>query len=414
MSIFKQKVSVSEILREIPEVEIARLASETRVDHYTKVLTGKLMFNLLLYGMLRVNRLSQRGLSDTFGSPFFRLLFGYRGKGSISHSSISERLSSMKVDFFIRVYESIYGRFSGLYTKAEIAGFSLQRVDSTLVKEVSGKLREGLTCGNDYGKGKMLKYTLNYDGMFASLGKVHSKESYASESLALPENVTEHFKKEKDHAGVYLFDRGQSSTESFGQMSRCKGLRFVGRLLENRKLHVLGLTQLEGVEALESFTQGELKQDVLVQLYKSVEVTGRKGKPVRKSVLVEDTLRVIDFIPPGGKTRIILVTNQMDLSADKIALMYRRRWDIEVFFRFLKQELNFSHFLSLDEKGIEVVLYMTMITAMPVMIYKKENEIGYKTAVRRIGIELEELILSLITVLSGGDLKKIESFIADT
>jgi hypothetical protein len=40
--------------------------------------------------------------------------------------------------------------------------------------------------------------------------------------------------------------------------------------------------------------------------------------------------------------------------------------------------------LSLNENGIRVVLYMTVITAMPVMIYKRENEIGYKTAVRRM------------------------------
>ena len=88
--------------------------------------------------------------------------------------------------------------------------------------------------------------------------------------------------------------------------------------------------------------------------------------------------------------------------------MYRRRWDIEVFFRFLKQELNFSHFLSLNDNGIQVILYMTLITAMLVMIYKKENEIGYKTAVRRMGIELESLVMAIIVIQSGGDLRKTE------
>src|SRR5690554_6033823 len=76
-------------------------------------------------------------------------------------------------------------------------------------------------------------------------------------------------------------------------------------------------------------------------------------------------------------------------------------------FRFLKQELNFSHFLSLNENDIQVIMYMTMITAMLTMIYKKENEIGYKTAVRRMGIELETLTIAIAVVLSGGDLKKV-------
>jgi IS4 transposase len=42
-------------------------------------------------------------------------------------------------------------------------------------------------------------------------------------------------------------------------------------------------------------------------------------------------------------------------SAKEIAQAYRRRWDIEVFFRFLKQELNVSHLVSLNTNAIQVV-----------------------------------------------------------
>lgn len=45
---------------------------------------------------------------------------------------------------------------------------------------------------------------------------------------------------------------------------------------------------------------------------------------------------------------------------------------------------------------------------MLVMIYKRENEIGYKTAVRRIRIELENLVLEITVLQSGGDLKKVD------
>jgi len=43
-----------------------------------------------------------------------------------------------------------------------------------------------------------------------------------------------------------------------------------------------------------------------------------------------------------------------------------------------------------------------------VKIYKKENEIGYKTAVRRMSIELESLVMAIIVIQSGGDLRKTE------
>ena len=128
---------------------------------------------------------------------------------------------------------------------------------------------------------------------------------------------------------------------------------------------------------------------------------------VKKSELLEETFRVIRFKPAKTEEDILLITNIVNLPANTIAEMYKQRWDIEVFFRFLKQELNFSHFLSLNENGIQVIMYMTMITAMLIMIYKKENAIGYKTAVRRMGIELETLVMAIAVVQSGGDLKKV-------
>ena len=249
----------------------------------------------------------------------------------------------------------------------------------------------------------MLKYTINYDGMYGSCANVHREEKYASESLALPENVMSHFKQSTDHANVYIFDRGQSSAEAFSKMKFHNGLLFVGRLLENRKLHIVKDMDC----TFKRFEQGMLKQDALVQLYKNETVTGKNGRPTRRQVLENEVFRIIRFRPPNGKEDIILITNILNFRAETIALMYRRRWDIEVFFRFLKQEVNFSHFISLNDNGIQVILYMTLIAAMLIMIYKTENELGFKRAKRRMEIELQELIIAIAVVQSGGDLKMV-------
>jgi hypothetical protein len=199
MAVFSNhKLALSDLVQLIPDDIFMRLSQETKVDYYTKV-----------------------------------------EKQHISHSSLSDRLSVMNVDFFKQIYEYIYERFSILYPSKTIAGLQLQRVDSSLVSETSNKLREGMTCGNEYKKKKMLKYTLNYDGMYGSCAATHAEEKYVGESLALPENVIEHFKKNKDHAQVYLFDRGQSPAASFSKMKSHEGLLFVGRLMENRKLQVV-------------------------------------------------------------------------------------------------------------------------------------------------------------------------------
>ena len=79
------------------------------------------------------------------------------------------------------------------------------------------------------------------------------------------------------------------------------------------------------------------------------------------------------------------LTNEFELSAKEIADYYRKRWDIEVF-QIPKQELNLSHLVSLNKNGIEVMVYMTMIAFNALLIYKK-NDLGYKTAKRRIAME---------------------------
>ena len=403
MSIFsKHKIDLVKLLREIPDDLLTEVSEKTKVDYCSKVLYGKQMFYLLLYGMLCIDRLSLRGLRDAFSSPLFHSIFNISAGREISHSSISERLNVINISFFKESYEIIYNRFSGLYTPEEISGKHMQRVDSTLVKEVGNKLKEGLKFGSKYSPVKMLKYTMVFDGMFGSMANVYKEACYSSENCALPKNVMSHFKKEKDHVAVYLFDRGLSSAEKFQDMNAEEGLFFVGRLIENRRLKHVESFDVASVD----FTQGKLLSDGIYQLYKRVDKVSPNGKISHFSVLVEDNFRIIRFLPEGKKEPIVLITNIMDIPADDIAQMYRRRWDIEVFFRFLKQELNFSHFISLSENGIQVILYMTLIAAMLVMIYKKENELGYKTAVRRMKIELEALALAIAVIQSGGDLRK--------
>ena len=389
MSLFKQKINIKEILGHIPDEALDRISIESEVDRYCKKLNGKLMFYLLLLGLLSSERQSQRGLAELFTSPFFRFLFHWNEKKKISHSSISERLSNINVSFFEQAYQLIYDRFSALYSLKEIEGMSLQRVDSTLVREGSNLLKEGLSCGSKKEK-KMLKYTINYDGMFPSFFKLHREAVYCSEVVSLNENVFDHFQKTKDHSQVYLFDRGQCSAHCFKDMQEKDGLFFVGRLQKNRKLKIVKEHPIDKG----SFSHGELILDATVNLH-CIEKDKENGK--EKKYWMNQEFRVIKFRPVNGMEDIILISN-MDWGAEQIATAYRRRWDIEVFFRFIKQELNFSHFFSLNDNGIEVTLYMTMIAAMLVMIYKKENELGYKAAVRRIRIELEEIVIELLRV----------------
>lgn len=58
------------------------------------------------------------------------------------------------------------------------------------------------------------------------------------------------------------------------------------------------------------------------------------------------------------------LTNSKTLTTKDVADIYKQRWEIEVFFKFIKQNLNFSHLLIRNSNGIKVVMYMTLITSI--------------------------------------------------
>ena len=399
MAIFKDhNINVKQLLSFIPEALIANLSPTTKIDHYAKVLHGNKLFYLLLYGILDNDRLSQRTLEDTFNDSVFKILFNLDEDETIRRSSISERLSKVDPDYFKQIYECIYEQFAGYYTVTERDKNGLIRVDSSMVSETTSKLMEGID--NKSGK-KAVKYSIAFDGILPSHSNVFTNPSYASEDIALPEAVMEHVKKETGHHNIYVLDRGLQSVRTMQSFSKDQ-VTFICRAKENRKFIELGslMTEVQDVDLGES----NLIRDCKVQLYAGTTINNKRGKQHVRHELVNSSFRlvVVQCKSEEGK-EFWFLTNDFDLTAKEIAQAYRRRWDIEVFFRFLKQELNVSHLVSLNKNGIQVILYMTLIAAMMVLIYKKANNIGYKTAKRRFVMEVRDLTIAMIVLQCGGD-----------
>lgn len=401
MALFKDhKVGVNHLLGVIPESLLANLSKSTKVDHYAKVLHGKKLFYLLMYGILENEKLSQRTLEDTFNDSVFKLLFNLDEEEKVRRSSISERLSKINPDYFKQIYECIYEQFSESYSLTEREKYNLIRVDSSMVSETVGKLVEGLD--NKSGK-KAVKYSIAFDGVLPCGSNVFTSPSYASEDIALPEAVMNHVKKENNYKNIYVMDRGLQSTRTMKTFSK-DNIAFICRVKENRKY-----VELESLIAKnQNLDLGEstLIKDCKVQLYTGILINNKRGKTHHKQELVNHNFRLVIVQSKVEQDKqYYLLTNDFEISAKEIAQAYRRRWDIEVFFRFLKQEMNVSHLVSLNKNGIQVMLYMTLIVAMLILIYKKANKIGYKTAKRRFSMEIRDLAIAIIVVQCGGDPK---------
>lgn len=400
MAIFKDhKVGINNLLGVIPEALLSHLSENTKVDHYSKVLHGKKLFYLLMYGILENDRLSQRTLEDTFNDSVFKMLFNLDQSESVRRSSISERLSKIDSDYFKQIYDCIYGQFSELYSSADKEKYNLIRVDSTIVHETSAKPAEGLHSNQH--ECKAVKYTMAFDGILPCSSQAFTASAYSSEENALPKVVLNHVKQDKDHQNIYVIDRGLQSARTMSSINT-EQIKFIVRSKENRK-HI----EQENLIIDQTSTDLDnliLLKDSIVYLYTSKLINNKRGNTHYREELVEEPFRlIVTQRKQEANKEFWFITKEFKLSAKEIADAYRRRWDIEVFFRFIKQELNVSHLVSMNKNGIEVMLYMTLIVAMLVLIYKKANDIGYKTAKRRFSMEMRNLIILMIVVECGGD-----------
>jgi IS4 transposase len=59
-----------------------------------------------------------------------------------------------------------------------------------------------------------------------------------------------------------------------------------------------------------------------------------------------------------------LVTNLVSLSAEQIALIYRHRWQVEVFFKWLKCILGCEHWLAESPQGVAIQVYCALIASV--------------------------------------------------
>jgi hypothetical protein len=381
--VLKNNISAKELLELIPEDMFAKLIQDSGVDFQVKKLFGKNFFYLLLYGLLESNRVSLRSLEDVYKSKKFKHLFQLFGQKNIKYNTISTRLSKIEIEFFENVYELVYEKFSTLFEEHQALSYKITKVDSTMVCEAANKIEEGVVVGWKRDGKKQLKYTISLTDLLPSSVEVFTDKSVLSEEISIPKVIFNNI--DKKHDNIFVFDRGLQSREKFSELSK-SDIKFVTRIREVSRHEII-----RSYDVPENYIVGNLKV-----------LSNEKVRLYNKHHQVETFFRLIKTVNENDEP-LWFLTNEFSLPINEVIQVYKRRWDIEVFFRFIKQELNFKHFISTKTNGIKVVLYMTLILAMLILIYKKINCVGYKTAKRRFYYELEDEILDAVIRLSGGD-----------
>lgn len=148
-----------------------------------------------------------------------------------------------------------------------------------------------------------------------------------------------------------------------------------------------------------------IKADSKEELYKDLNIISDEIVNLydKKHKQIKCNLRLIKVISQeAGK--LWFLTNILYLSAQDIASTYKKRWEIEVFFKFIKQNLQIKHFIRHKEKGMKVYIYCILIAAILFTIFKRVNSLtGFKLALLQFMLLLEKEIIKDIVLFCGGD-----------
>lgn len=376
-------MKTEKLLSLISDDLLTQLAIDTRVDYYAKKLQGEVIFKLLLYCIISHKENSLRTMESAYEKVAFQLLNRRYNQGTVRFNSISERLSNINVEYFEKLYESsveTYKKYLGKGTDA------LVRFDSTILALSTKLLGIGYQIkGGDAENFKQLKFTIGFSDIPEIVHFFH-EQKYTSENVALRQSIVEQAKKETE--SIKVFDRGITARDAYDEFTE-NNIQFVTRL--NDKARYTPATDNKQQYPLQTATV-MIISDTWCYLYKSNK---QKTKyPVRR----------IEAIHLETNEPLIFITNIKSLEAVEITEIYKRRWDIEVFFKFIKQLLNFKHLINRSENGIKVVLYVTMTAAILLIAYKKLNHLtGFKIAKQKFEQELETLILKEIIMMCGGN-----------
>lgn len=381
-------MNVERILSLLPENLLTELAIETEVNRYSKKLQGQVLFKLLIHCILTHKDNSLRSMESAYESIGFSVLNAGRKKQQVRYSSISERLSTINPDYFEKIYETcidVYGKT--LRSKSR----EIIRFDSTIVTLSSKLLGHGyLLKDGDAKHVRQLKFTIGLGELPQSV-HLYKEQKHSSENAALGASVLSWNSK-----AIRIFDRGITSRKTYDALTD-KKTPFISRINLKSKFQAHGTNCLSTPVETETLT---IYSDQWIYLF---------SEGCRKAT---HPVRCIKAIRKADGEGVDFVCNVDDLAAKEVAELYKQRWDIEVFFKFLKQELNFSHLVNRSENGIKVMLYATLIAAILLLVYKKKNKLsGYKIMKQLFVQELEQSLVRNFVEMCGGNPKLVNKLL---
>ncbi|HET7912758.1 MAG TPA: IS4 family transposase [Burkholderiales bacterium] len=316
-----------DILKLVPWRRFERLVDDHDADARVRQLTTKGQFVALLYGQLS-GASSLREIVTGLSSHAARLY--HLGADPVRRSTFSDANSQRPVAVFAGLLEVLMRQaHRGLRRKLAETTYLIDATCVRLNERSAGWARFSAgVCG--------AKVHVIYDADA-------DRPIYAAVSAANVNDITAAHRMPVEPGATYVFDLGYYDYAWWAELDAA-GCRIVTRFKSN--------TPLEVVKELAVSPGSNILSDRIGFL------PARQAKSRRNPM--QDAVREVRITTDTGKTLRIL-SNDLDASAQEIADLYRRRWAIELFFRWVKQTLKITRFIGTSENAVRIQIAVALI-----------------------------------------------------
>lgn len=373
-------MDVTDIMQMIDEAKVERLGNYYKVDKVNTKLTGHFILKLFVKSALKGYPLSLRGLEEHCNSNkdlSFLLRSKKEGKKRIDHSSLGKRLEKIEVQYFRSIYEDIVEKYHRTFSH----GDKFHRFDSTMIAFSGKLLKGGLNCGGG-GKERYIKVSVGMRNRIPSSLRFCTEQAEASDDIALVRAINEAKLGKED---ILLFDRGVMKSDTLTKFT------------ENQKLFITRVNLNRRYTLIEKQEQDVLTKTLQIYCEETIYLHNQFNKPIPYP------LRLIKSRNSKGE-ELWFLTNILFLTGQEVTQSYKKRWEIEVLFRFLKQNLQFKRFVSYGNQGMSVYIYCLLIAAILFIAYKTANKLkGYKISLLKFAFDLDKALIKDIVSFCGGN-----------
>lgn len=269
----------------------------------------------------------------------------------LSQSELSKKLSyRLPVEPFKEIYEFLLARTMGQSSKKIRVLKKMVRIIDSTALPASLKMSYAKHRSNKNG----FKMHTVIDGNYFPVS-FRLKNGKSSDKKSIKWAIKAGF--------LYLFDRGYNDYSQFKWFSD-KNAFFVTRALGNIQF-----------STIQNRRVGHKQKESGIISDKIIEVVEDRKNDTRLR------LRMVTFGFVDSKQQyreFSLLTNLMNHRSEEIAELYRERWNIEVFFRWLKTFLKLKHWLSRSKNGVLIQIYTALCAYLMALLAKMGNRQKYK------------------------------------